>query len=86
VIELTARARALLRTASDSARRFDPEARIRLSVVGTELRSGFAHEPETDDEVLEDGDVVLFVDAALDGIVDVIEPHDRLVLRPRGGG
>jgi hypothetical protein len=86
VIELTPRARELLLTAAAAARRFDPEARIRLSRDGTGLRSSFAHEPEAGDQTVEDGDLVLFVEAALEGVVDVIEPHDRLALRPRSGG
>ncbi len=33
---------------------------------------------------LEVGPVTMFVEAGLEGLVDVEEPHDRLVLRPAG--
>jgi hypothetical protein len=86
VIELSDRAREVLARAASSAGRFDPEARIRIERDGAGIRSGFAHGPEPGDRVVEDGDIVVFVEAGLAGVIDVVDPHDRLVLRPEGGG
>ena len=49
---------------------------------GVGVRFVLSEGPEDGDTVVERNGVTLFVDATLDGIVDVEEPHDRLVLRP----
>ena len=36
------------------------------------------------DEPVAVGDMTLYVERGLEGLVDVEEPHDRLVLRPIG--
>ena len=86
MIELTPRAREILAKAEAAARRFDPDARIRLIREGTGVSFAFAHDPADDDEVIDAGDVRLFVEAGLAGVVDVTEPHDQLVLRHNTGG
>jgi hypothetical protein len=40
--------------------------------------------PLIDDVVVDAGAMTLFVERGLEGLVDVEEPHDRLVLRPLG--
>jgi hypothetical protein len=85
VIAISERAREVIARASAAARRFDPEARIRIARDGDGLRSGFAHAPAPGDRVLEDGDVTVYVEHGLDGTIDVTEEHDRLVLRPGVG-
>ncbi len=41
-------------------------------------------EPADGDEAVQAGDMTLYVERGLEGLVDVEEPHDRLVLRPHG--
>jgi Fe-S cluster assembly iron-binding protein IscA len=82
VIDVTGRAADLLAKADSAARRFNPDARIRVVPDGVGVRFVLSEGPEDGDTVVERNGVTLFVDATLDGIVDVEEPHDRLVLRP----
>jgi hypothetical protein len=42
------------------------------------------HEPEAGDREVQAGKVSVFIQEGLDGLVDIEEPHDRLVLRPAG--
>jgi hypothetical protein len=86
MISCSPRAVDLLRTAEQAARRFNPDARIRL--VGDDaggVRFELADGPEPDDEILEhEGGFTLLVASGLSGTVDVADPHDRLVLIPAG--
>jgi len=83
MIRCSERASALLRTADVAARRFNPDARIRLSPDAGGVRFELVDEPMPGDEVVEhDGGFTLFVAAGLFGTVDVADPHDRLVLIP----
>jgi hypothetical protein len=43
-----------------------------------------ADEPRADDEHVTGDGFELWVEAGLEGTVDVVEPHDRLVLRAPG--
>lgn len=74
----------LLAKADGAARRLNPDARIRVVPGRDGVRFALSDGPEDGDVVVERGGVTFFVDATLDGIVDVEEPHDRLVLRPSG--
>ena len=80
------RAADLLRTAEQAARRFNPDARIRL--VGDDaggVRFELAEGPEPGDQVIEhEQGFSLLVASGLSGTVDVADPHDRLVLNPAG--
>lgn len=80
-IQLTDRAREVLARAQDAARRLNPDARIRLSRAGGGLEATLAERPEPGDLLLEVGGATLLVEGNLEGIVDVEDPHDRLVLR-----
>jgi Fe-S cluster assembly iron-binding protein IscA len=82
VIDVTERAADLLAKADGAARRFNPDARIRVVPDGAGVRFVLSEGPEDGDTVVERDGVTFFVDATLDGVVDVEEPHDRLVLRP----
>jgi hypothetical protein len=84
VIEFTDWARDILNRAQTAARRFDPEARVRLARTSTGVEALLVHEPEPGDREVEAGEVSLFIQEGLDGLVDIEEPHDRLVLRPAG--
>jgi len=83
MIRCTPRAVELLRTADTAARRFNPDARVRLVADGAAVRFELADGPEPGDAVLEhEGGFSLLVADGLAGTVDVVEPHDRLVLIP----
>lgn len=81
MIRCTPRAVALLRTADEAARRFNPDARIRLVPDGEGVRFELTDEAAPADTVLDhDAGFSLVVAPGLAGTVDVADPHDRLVL------
>lgn len=82
MIDVTGRAADLLAKADSAARRFNPDARIRVVPDGVGVRFVLSDGPEDGDTVVEGNGVTFYVDPTLDGVVDVEEPHDRLVLRP----
>lgn len=84
MIEFTEWARDILERAERAAQRFNSDARIRLSRVGSTIQASLTDEPEADDQPVEVGSMTLFVERGLEGLIDVEEPHDRLVLRPIG--
>jgi hypothetical protein len=82
VIEISDWARDILTRAQEAAHRFDPGARIRLARVGDEVQAVLAAGPQAGDRPVEVGEMTLYVEEGLEGLLDVQEPHDRLVLRP----
>jgi hypothetical protein len=40
--------------------------------------------PDKGDAVVSIGDATIFIEQGIDGLVDIEEPHDRIVLRPAG--
>lgn len=84
MIEVTDWATDILTRAHDAARRFNPQARIRLARIDGGVQAVLTEAPEPGDREVEVGAMTLYVEHGLDGLVDVEEPHDRLVLRPAG--
>jgi hypothetical protein len=84
MIELTEWAREIVTKSQAAAARFNPSARIRLARVGREVRAELTDQPSAEDQVVSVGLVELYVESGLEGLLDVEEPHDRLVLRPLG--
>jgi hypothetical protein len=84
VIEVTEWARDILTRSHQAARRFNPGATIRLARIGGGVEATLAEAPEQGDQPVTLGDVTVYVESGLDGLVDVEEPHDRLVLKPAG--
>jgi hypothetical protein len=84
VIEVTDWARDILTRSQEAARRFNPDARIRLARIGGEVQAVLTEKPESGDREVEVGEVSLYVEEGLEGLLDIEEPHDRLVLRPAG--
>ncbi len=85
MIEFTDWAIEILSRSDEAARRFNPHARVRLvrdSAAG--VRFELTDEGDPADTVIEKEGFTLFVEDGLDGIVDVVEPHDQLILRPPG--
>ncbi len=84
MIEFTEWARDILTRSQQAASRFNPDAKIRLARTGGAVQAALTDTPEADDEPVRVGDMILYVQRGLTGLVDVEEPHDRLVLRPAG--
>lgn len=83
-IAFTAWATDILRRSHTAARRFNPEATVRLHRVGDGLEFSLTDERFDTDELVSGDGFELWVQAGLEGTVDVVEPHDRLILRPAG--
>jgi len=84
MVELTPRAAEILRRAHNAAQRFTPDVAIRVFRRGGEVEFALAEGPEEGDRAVEGHPFRLVVEGGLEGIVAVVEPHDRLVLRPPG--
>jgi hypothetical protein len=84
VIEFTEWAARILTRSAEASRRFNPDAKLRLSRGAGEVEFAITNEAQPTDGVVEHEGFTLYVEAGLDGIVDVVEPHDRLILRPPG--
>lgn len=84
MIEVTDWARDILNRSQVAATRFNPEAKIRLVRGPTGVEARLSDGAAPDDEPVELGQMTLYVERGLEGLVDIEEPHDRLVLRPLG--
>jgi hypothetical protein len=84
MIEVTDWARDILTRSHHAARRFNPGATIRLARIGGQVQATLAEGPAADDHPVEIGEVTIYVESGLEGLIDVEEPHDRLVLKPSG--
>jgi hypothetical protein len=84
VIEFTDWAARILSRSFEAARRFNPDARLRLSRKDGDVEFSITDEQDPTDRLVEGESFSLYVAEGLEGIVDVVEPHDRLVLRPPG--
>jgi plasmid stabilization system protein ParE len=85
MLEFTEWAVDILTRSDTAARRFNPDARVRLvRDLSDGVRFELTDEPAPTDEVVDDLGFTLLVEEGLEGTVDVVEPHDRLILRPPG--
>jgi hypothetical protein len=83
MIELSARAVEVIAKAESTARRFGADIHVRVHRQGEGVAFELADGPVDGDAILEHpAGFLVFVEAGLAGMVDVEEPHDRLVLRP----
>ena len=83
-LEFTDWARDILGRSQEAARRFNPRARIRLLVEDGAMEARLTEEAEPDDVEVDVDGVTVLVAAGIEGLVDIEEPHDRIVLRPAG--
>jgi hypothetical protein len=83
-LEFTGWAVEILQRTYRAARRFNPDAIVRLRRVGDGVAFELTDERLEGDELLAEHGFELLVEAGLEGTVDVVEPHDRLILRPPG--
>ena len=84
MIEITDWAREILGKSQAAARRFNPDARIRLTRTPGGVQAVLTDAPLQSDQVVDVGEMTLYIEAGLDGLIDIEEPHDRLVLKPAG--
>lgn len=80
-VEISDAAVEVLRRSLDAARRLNPDVVIRLVRDASSVRTVLAEAAEPSDTLTE----LVAVEAGIDGVLDVESPHDRLVLRARGG-
>jgi hypothetical protein len=75
----------ILSRADAAARRFNPDARVRIVRDGGGVRFELTDDPAPTDRVVEHpSGFTLLVEDGIEGTVDVVEPHDQLILRPPG--
>ena len=76
----------ILSRADEAARRFNPDARVRIVREGrASVRFELTDEADPTDRLVDHpSGFSLLVSGGLEGTVDVVEPHDQLILRPPG--
>jgi hypothetical protein len=76
----------ILSRADAAARRFNPDVRVRvIRDTSGGVRFELTDEADAADRVLEHpSGFTLLVQEGLEGTVDVVEPHDQLILRAPG--
>jgi hypothetical protein len=76
----------ILSRADAAARRFNPDVRVRIvREPGGGVRFELTDEAEPTDRIVEHpSGFTLLVQEGLEGTVDVVEPHDQLILRAPG--
>jgi hypothetical protein len=76
----------ILSRADAAARRFNPDVRVRIvRDAGGGVRFELTDEADPADQILEHpSGFTLLVQEGLEGTVDVVEPHDQLILRTPG--
>ena len=84
MIEFTDWASDILRRSYEAARRFNPDAGVRLLRSEDGVRFELTDERQPGDKTVQGDGFELLVEEGIEGVVDVVEPHDRLILRPPG--
>ena len=84
MIEFSEWASDILRRSHEAARRFNPDATVRMSRRGGDVSFDLADDREEGDALVVGQGFELLVAHGLEGTVHVVEPHDRLILRPPG--
>ena len=74
----------ILRRTHEAARRFNPEATVHLHRTGSTVAFDLTDERPDGDELIRGEGFELLIESGLEGTVDVVEPHDQLILRPPG--
>jgi hypothetical protein len=74
----------ILHRTHEAARRLNPDATVRLARAGEGVAFTLTDEREPSDTLVHGEGFELLVQQGLEGTVDVVEPHDQLVLRPPG--
>jgi hypothetical protein len=83
-IEFTDWATDILQRTHAAARRLNPDATVRLHRRGAGVEFSLTDERHEGDVHVAERGFELWVESGLEGTVDVVEPHDQLILRPPG--
>jgi hypothetical protein len=83
-IEFTEWAIEIIGKADVAARRLNPDARVRLARAGSGVQALLTDGPDRGDTEVTVGDAVIFIQDGVVGLIDIEEPHDRIVLKPAG--
>ena len=81
MLRINDEAAAVLERAYDAAVRFNPAIKVRVSRVSNRIEVGFADHPSPGDEVVVVGDIIVFVESGITGVLEALQPHDRLAVR-----
>jgi hypothetical protein len=85
VVDFTEWAIEILSRADAAARRFNPDVRVRIVQDPAGVRFELTDDVDPTDRIVDHvSGFTLVVPEGLEGTVDVVEPHDRLILRPPG--
>ena len=84
MVEFTQWAIDILRRSHEAARRFNPDATVRVFRSNGGVRFILTDQPEPGDRRIERDGFVLLVEEGIEGTIDVVEPHDQLILRREG--
>ena len=84
MIAFTEWAAEILTRTWEAARRFNPDVMVRLRRTSDGVEFLLTDERAETDRLVEGDGFELLVEDGLEGTVDVVEPHDRLILRPPG--
>jgi hypothetical protein len=84
VIEFTDWASDILRRSQEAARRLNPDVTLRVHRSDGAVTFDLTDERAAGDVLVHGDGFDLLVAEGIDGVVDVVEPHDRLILRPPG--
>jgi len=84
VIAFTDWAAEILQRTWQAARRFNPDVAVRMRRAAAGVEFVLTDERAETDELVPGDAFELLVEEGLEGTVDVVEPHDRLILRPPG--
>ena len=80
-VEFTAWADEILQRTHAAARRFNPDATVRLERSGDGVAFTLTDERREGDQLIRGDGFEIWVEPGLEGTVDVVEPHDQLILR-----
>lgn len=81
-VEFTEWAVEILQRSHASARRFNRAATVRMHRSGSGVAFELTDERGEGDLLIDRDGFELLVEPGLEGTVDVVEPHDQLILRP----
>lgn len=84
MIAFTDWATEILQRTWQAARRFNPDAMVRMRREADSVEFVLTDERSEEDRLVLGDGFELLVEPGLEGTVDVVEPHDRLILRPPG--
>lgn len=81
MLQISEGAVTILERAHDAAVRFNPGVKVRVQRVGVRIEVGFADHPSPGDDVVAIGDIIVFVQSGISGVLEAIQPHDHLAVR-----